>query len=76
MLEGLTPPVRVNPCMIRTVMGNIDSNDQTILKDALADQDAWSHRALAKALTERGLPLGEKIIRNRREIPCADCICR
>jgi hypothetical protein len=62
--------------MIRTVLGNIDSSDQKILKDALADHDSWSHRALARALTDRGLPLGEKIIRDRRTQPCADCICR
>ena len=76
MLEGLTPPARVHPCMIRTVFGNIDGNDQKILREALADREAWSHRALAKALTERGLPLGEKIIRDRRDRPCDECICR
>jgi hypothetical protein len=62
--------------MVRTVMGNLDSSDQTILRTALADQDAWSHRALSKALTAKGLPLGEKIIRQRRDKPCDDCVCR
>jgi hypothetical protein len=46
------------------------------LRDALADHDAWSHRGLAKALTDRGLPLGEHIIRQRRNKPCDDCVCR
>jgi hypothetical protein len=62
--------------MIRTVLGNLDLGDQNILRDALADHDAWSHRSLAKALTDRGLPLGEHIIRQRRNKPCDDCVCR
>ena len=76
MLEDLTPPVRVFPCMIRTVLGNLSTDDQKILRTALGDRDAWSHRALGKALTERGIPLGEKIIRDRRDRPCDDCVCR
>jgi hypothetical protein len=76
MLEGLTPPAKIPPCMIRTVMNGLDGDDQRILRDALADHDAWSHRSLAKALSERGLPLGEKIIRERRQKACADCVCR
>jgi hypothetical protein len=62
--------------MIRTVMGTLSDADQTILKNALADRDAWSNRALAKALTSKGLPLGEKIVRDRRDRPCDDCVCR
>jgi hypothetical protein len=62
--------------MIRTVLGNLDSADGQILRDALANQDAWSNRELARALTDRGLPLGEHIIRQRRMNPCDDCVCR
>ena len=62
--------------MIRTVMGTLDEGDQTILKQALANRDAWSNAALANALTAKGLPLGEKIIRERRNKPCSDCVCR
>jgi hypothetical protein len=76
MLEDLTPPPRISPCMVRTVMGTLSDADQTILKNALADRDAWSNRALAKALTSKGLPLGEKIVRDRRDRPCDDCVCR
>ena len=57
-------------------MSNLDGDDQRILREALADHDAWSHKGLARALTERGLPLGEKILRERRNKPCADCVCR
>ena len=76
MLEGLTPPGRVRPCMIRTVLTTLDEDDQTILKQALADEDAWSVRALSAALRVRGLPLGEKILRERRSRPCDACTCR
>ena len=44
--------------MVRTVMGTLSDADQTILKNALADRDAWSNTALAKALTSKGLHLG------------------
>jgi hypothetical protein len=50
MLEDLTPPPKIAPCMIRTVMRNLDESDQTILKNALADRDAWSNRGLAKGV--------------------------
>jgi hypothetical protein len=76
MLEDLTPPPKIAPCMIRTVMGTLDEGDQNILRKALADRDAWSNTALAKALTAKGLPLGERIVRNRRNKPCDDCVCR
>lgn len=76
MLEDLTPPAKIAPCMIRTVMGTLDEGDQNILRNALADRDAWSNTALSKALTAKGLPLGERIVRNRRNKPCDDCVCR
>jgi len=62
--------------MIRTVMGTLGDSDQTILRNALADRGAWSNKALSTALTAKGLPLGEKIIRQRRDKPCDDCVCR
>jgi hypothetical protein len=76
MLEDLTPPVKVRPCMIRTILERLDETDQTILRDALADRERWSNRALSAALTDKGLPLGEKILRERRSRPCDDCTCR
>jgi len=76
MLEDLIPQRRIPPCMIRTVMLGLDESDQNILKAALADEDSWSNAGLAKALTAKGLPLGETIIRRRRGEPCAECVCR
>lgn len=76
MLEDLVAPNRIRPCMIRSVLSGLEESDQKILKAALADHDSWSHRGLAKALGEKGLPLGEKIIRDRRARPCSECVCR
>jgi len=76
MLEDLVAPSKIRPCMISTVLSGLDESDQKILKAALADYDSWSHRALGKALGQKGLPLGEKIIRDRRARPCSECVCR
>lgn len=66
MLEGLTPPERVFPCAVRTLLDALDESDQRILEEALTNQNVWSNVALAKALTERGLRISEKPIRKHR----------
>ena len=76
MLEDLVAPSKIRPCMISTVLSGLEESDQKILKAALADYDSWSHRALGKALGQKGLPLGEKIIRDRRMRSCSECVCR
>ena len=76
MLEDMVPPDRVTQCMIRTVLENLSADDGKILREALADREAWGHKTLAKALIQRGLPLGEHMIRRRRSEPCAGCVCR
>jgi hypothetical protein len=76
MLEDLTPPQRVSPCAIRDLLLSLDEKDRTILKDALANTEVWSNKGLARALTERGLTIGESAIRTRRMKACSDCFCR
>jgi repressor of nif and glnA expression len=71
MLEGMTPPEYVTPCAIRTLLGKLDESDEKILLDALANQQAWGHSALAKALTDRGLRISEKPIRKHRNKLCS-----
>jgi hypothetical protein len=56
-------------------MLTLNETDQTILKDALANRELWSAKALAKALTAKGLTIGEKGI-SRRDNPCGECLCR
>ena len=71
MLEDLTPPARVIPCAIRTILEQLDESDQNILLNALADTEAWSNNALARALTDRGLRISEKPIRKHRSRYCS-----
>jgi hypothetical protein len=75
MLEDLTPPVRQPVCRLREVIISLDETDQVILKDALANREVWSLRALSKALTDKGVEIGEKALA-RRDKPCGDCLCR
>jgi hypothetical protein len=76
MLENLSPPERVFPCGIRDALLSLDEADQVILKDAIANIDVWSNKGLSRALADRGLPVGENLLRRRRAEPCNDCICR
>ena len=71
MLEDLTPPARVTPCAVRTILEQLDESDQTILLNALADTEAWSNSSLARALTDRGLRISEKPIRKHRSRYCS-----
>jgi hypothetical protein len=71
MLEGLTPPVRILPCLVRTIMEQLDEADQKILDAALEDQVTWGHTALAQALTQRGLRISEMPIRKHRAGRCS-----
>jgi hypothetical protein len=57
-------------------MGDLDETDKAILIQALWDRDTWSNKGLSAALTAKGLPLGENIIRKRRTDPCDGCVCR
>jgi len=75
MLEDLTPPVKQPVCRIREIMISLDESDQVILRDALANRELWSLKALSRALTDRGLEIGEKGLA-RRDKPCGDCLCR
>jgi hypothetical protein len=71
MLEGMTPPERVMPCAVRSLRENLDDADQLILDKALADFDAWPHKTLAKALSDRGVMISEKPIRKHRTGLCS-----
>lgn len=76
MLEDLTPKVRIFPCGIRDIILSLNDTDAAILRDALANKEAWSNRGLSNALTAKGIPAGEKLIRDRREKACQNCLCR
>lgn len=73
MLEGLTPPERVATCGVRSLRERLDESDRSIFDKALADFDAWPHKTLAAALTQRGASISEKPIRKHR---LGECSCR
>jgi hypothetical protein len=71
MLENLTPPNRVRPCAVRTMLTQLEKKDKEILVAALMNQD-WAALTLAKELTSRGLLISDGAInRHRKEI----CSC-
>jgi hypothetical protein len=71
MLENLTPPNRVRPCAVRTMLTQLEKKDKEILVAALLNQD-WAALTLAKELTSRGLLISDGAInRHRKEI----CSC-
>jgi hypothetical protein len=72
MLEGLTPQVRKSSCKVRTILETLDTKDQAILVDAIANQ-AWTSTALARELTARGIAISDKpvMLHRRKECSCA-----
>lgn len=70
MLEGLTPPKRIQACKVRTVLESLDAKDQEILKNALANPD-WPHSTLAHELNKRGLKISEQPVRTHRLGRCS-----
>ena len=53
-------------------MQSLDSKDQSILVDALANED-WTAASLSRELTARGLAISEKPVmyHRRKECSCA-----
>jgi hypothetical protein len=70
MLEGLEPQARKSSCKVRTILESLDSKDQSILVDALANED-WTAASLARELTTRGLAISEKPIMNHKRKRCS-----
>jgi hypothetical protein len=70
MLEGLEPTARKSSCKVRTILESLDSKDQSILVDALANED-WTAASLARELTARGIAVSEKPIMNHKRKRCS-----
>jgi repressor of nif and glnA expression len=71
MLEGLTPPVRLRTCGVRSVLETLEPEDQEILRMALADDDSWGAKTLERALRDRGVSLGQGTITHHRRLLCS-----
>jgi hypothetical protein len=72
MLEGLEPITGKRRCKTRATLEGLESGDNKILTEALADKSKWSDKGLSVALQQRGIQLSNEAIgRHRREL----CSC-
>jgi len=71
MLENIKPPVKIQPCKVRQVFASLDDADQKIFAKALKDVEAWSAYALAAAMTQAGVKIGDETIRKHRDGMCS-----
>ena len=71
MLEGLTPPDKRLPCKVRAIFQQLSDEDATILQAALDNESGWNAMNLAKALSDRGLSIGDNTIRKHRRKECS-----
>jgi hypothetical protein len=71
MLENLTPPARVLPCKVRTILQALETSDRNILIGALADTESWRDHLLSQELGKRGLPVSPGSIRKHRHAQCS-----
>jgi hypothetical protein len=64
--------VRKSSCKVRTILESLDSKDQSILVDALANEQ-WTGNSLSRELTARGIAISEKpiMLHRRKECSCA-----
>ncbi len=69
LLDGLTPIKPGEPCKVGRVIKELDTDDSATLILALEDE-RWTHRALAHALTARGVNFATDTIRAHRENTC------
>lgn len=70
MLEDLTPPSRNSRCKMGRIYDSLDDADQSILDKALGSPNAWSAKALARELTNRGLGITEGPLALHRTKSC------
>lgn len=69
-LQGMTPPVYVPSCKVRTVLESLSKEDRTILEEALANP-AWKGLTLSENLLARGISLDGKLITRHRKKLCS-----
>ena len=70
MLEDLTPPSRNTRCKMGRIYDSLEGSDQSILEKALDQAEIWSAKALARELTNRGLPIPEGPLALHRTKSC------
>jgi hypothetical protein len=70
ILDNLTPLHAGKPCKVGQILNGLDEVDQAIMSEALKDLTAWSNRALAHALQDRGIAITTDTIRAHRLNTC------
>lgn len=70
MLEDLEPIRPIRSCKIRTLKEGLDSKDQLLLDEYLADPIQWTPYTLARALGSKGLKIDHRQIVQHRELVC------
>jgi len=70
MLEGMTPPVRIPTCKVRTVKDQLEDSDAELLESYVMD-NAWSTNALSGALKKRDVFLSPNTILKHRKGNCS-----
>lgn len=70
MLEGLEPQKKIPACKVRAVLQGLETKDQEILKNALANPD-WPHSTLTHELNRRGIKISEQPVRTHRLGRCS-----
>jgi hypothetical protein len=71
LLDGLTPPIKVVPCKVRTLFETLDPSDVEILRQALDDEVTWQARSLQRALADKGIALSDTSISRHRTKVCS-----
>lgn len=71
LLDGLTPPIKVVSCKVRTLFETLDPSDVEILRQALDDEVTWPARSLQRALAEKGIALSDASINRHRTKVCS-----
>jgi hypothetical protein len=71
LLDGLTPPIKVVPCKVRTLFETLDPSDVEILRQALDDEVTWPAKTLQRALADKGVSLIDSSISRHRTKVCS-----
>jgi hypothetical protein len=69
LLDGLNPVKDIEPCKVTKTVLSLESDDATILVNAL-DDERWTSTGLGNELRKRGLILSPDTIRTHREKSC------
>jgi len=69
ILDGLNPERNIEPCKVGKIIIDLAPEDRTVLIDAMLDE-RWTPRALAKALTARGIHLSPDTVQAHMKRTC------